>query len=381
MPSTPMPFRIRPHAALPRLAMFCLLLLLIGLPAASAFGATLDTRLPGGRGNYVVAMSSFTQGSYTNWMRLGTYEFRPNGTVTARMWVWLQTRPTARVSSGVTPMGNCVTTSKTSYANARYCTILTAGGFTGAPNEVRTGTFKLSGTSPQTVSISWNNGNRPWNETHTVVINPNATQPMAQLRLNYSTAIARDAAAPGGFRGGFFAYGSVRPLTERRHMTSVYAYQPRTTRGLVHDYLTMGGRNVAKKWLSAPFGHKSFKPCDGNARCLTKLAVIQDTDDVGICGKPSCASGKDRRLLTYWAQLGTADRRDTYWHWCTCLADARKEFCYTGNSHVKPMLQILDDNGHFAGYVGVEASFGNPSNRGNPRDSDMLALFRFAEFR
>ncbi|MFI6104263.1 hypothetical protein [Streptomyces sp. NPDC051310] len=48
----------------------------------------------------------------------------------------------------------------------------------------------------------------------------------------------------------------------------------------------------------------------------------------------------------------------------------RSEKCCTGNSHVKPMLQVIDDSGTFRGGVGVEASFW-PDGGPNPRPSDM----------
>jgi hypothetical protein len=45
----------------------------------------------------------------------------------------------------------------------------------------------------------------------------------------------------------------------------------------------------------------------------------------------------------------------------TAVADARGEHCYTGNSHVKPMLQIIDNAGGFHGWVAVEASLNQTS--------------------
>lgn len=79
-------------------------------------------------------------------------------------------------------------------------------------------------------------------------------------------------------------------------------------------------------------------------------------------------------------RVSNTDRRDTHWHWCSCLSinsAYKEEFCYKGNSHVKPMLQILDDNGQFRGWVGVEASF-SPENK---RNDDMISAFRVADFR
>ena len=49
-------------------------------------------------------------------------------------------------------------------------------------------------------------------------------------------------------------------------------------------------------------------------------------------------------------------RRDTLWHWRTQHAIDRGEYCYTGGSHVKPLMQIIDEAGRFHGWVGMEAS-------------------------
>ncbi|MFC4909505.1 hypothetical protein [Actinomadura gamaensis] len=67
-------------------------------------------------------------------------------------------------------------------------------------------------------------------------------------------------------------------------------------------------------------------------------------------------------------------RRDTLWHWHTDLADARNETCYTGNSHVKPMIQVVDDNGAFRGWVGVEVSL-NETTPAGAYDDD-IGVFR-----
>ncbi len=58
-----------------------------------------------------------------------------------------------------------------------------------------------------------------------------------------------------------------------------------------------------------------------------------------------------------------------------------RDFPGTGNSHVKPMLQILDDNAQFRGWVGVEASFQPSRTIPNPRADDMLSAFRVTDFR
>lgn len=94
------------------------------------------------------------------------------------------------------------------------------------------------------------------------------------------------------------------------------------------------------------------------------------------------AGSTDTSIQNHIVRVSNNDRRDTHWQWCSCLtkrADGTDEKCYTRNSHVKPMMQILDDDGQFRGWVGTEASF-NPVTP-NPRDGDMLSAFRVSDFR
>jgi hypothetical protein len=66
----------------------------------------------------------------------------------------------------------------------------------------------------------------------------------------------------------------------------------------------------------------------------------------------------------------------SWWHWCTCLAMEHGQFCCSGNSHARPLMQIIDDEGAFHGRVGAEASFSTGF-----RAADMMAVFRITDFR
>lgn len=88
----------------------------------------------------------------------------------------------------------------------------------------------------------------------------------------------------------------------------------------------------------SPFWMRTWDPCD-SARCLGGLNTSSQTS-----------------YYLAMASTTSTGRRDTLEHWRHSLADGRDEHCYTGNSHVKPMLQIIDSDGGFHGWVGVEAS-------------------------
>jgi hypothetical protein len=70
------------------------------------------------------------------------------------------------------------------------------------------------------------------------------------------------------------------------------------------------------------------------------------------------------RWLAYYFTEHDGGRRNTMRLWCECLADGRGETCYTGNSHIRPLLQVIDDGGDFRGWVGVEP-FSNASSPGD----------------
>lgn len=91
-----------------------------------------------------------------------------------------------------------------------------------------------------------------------------------------------------------------------------------------------------------------------------------------------CAAGRTDKAQYYVSRPNTTstDRRDTLWHWFTANADGRGEYCYTGNSHVKPLLQIVDSDGVFHGWVGVEASINqtSPTQGTSADDIGVLAI-------
>lgn len=119
-------------------------LVVIALLAAAVPATAIPTaaagELPGGRANFVVSTGSLTTGSTSNWFRLGTYAFdAATGKVSASMYVWEQAKPTQRTGIKVTPDSSCSSTDPKATGKVRPCEIMTAGGFTGAPDDFRQG--------------------------------------------------------------------------------------------------------------------------------------------------------------------------------------------------------------------------------------------------
>ncbi|NUW36013.1 hypothetical protein HTZ77_32025 [Nonomuraea sp. SMC257] len=344
-------------------AILSFLLAVTLLPAGPATAATPATAavsaasLPGGRTTFVVSQGFLKASSQQNWVRLGTYRFAANGTVSAAMYLWWQRHPQARQRTGTVPDPSCTTRAGGRQSRARTCEVLTAGGFTGAPGESRTGTYTVAG---DVLTIRWNIA-QTWTEQW--YVRTSSDGKLARLDLKRSTL------ATNGY-----GYGSNAATSTRRAMSSVRAFP-----GSLRQDLTSWASGKLVTSGNQPFGHSAFRACAATTSCLTYL----QPSSRGACQKsggcPRYGGGTRANISSiqyYLTTISKSDRRDTLWHWCTCLAMERGEFCYTGNSHVKPLMQIIDDTGAFRGWVGVEASFSTGS-----RATDMLAVLRISDFR
>ncbi|AYY13802.1 hypothetical protein EF847_14955 [Actinobacteria bacterium YIM 96077] len=272
--------------------------------------------LPHGKERFVVAIGGLQASSTQNWVRLGQYEFHGDGTVTERHWHWSQRNRVDRTYTGFVAR-NCPT---------RECEIQTAGGyeFTGS-SKTLDGTYTVDGN---TLEITWNDGQfwEKWEMT--------TTADGALVSLEY---VDSDFGATHGY-----GYGSNAAWNDRVSNADIAAADHSN---FEHSY------RLWKTTHSNPDPH--IDSGDGSPFWVT---------DWSVCSGGSClgartdggTSGTDYYVSPARSPIG--HRRDTMWSWRLSNADGRNEYCYTGNSHVKPMMQVVDDNGEFHGWVGVEAS-------------------------
>ncbi|MEV0828527.1 hypothetical protein [Nonomuraea rubra] len=326
------------------LAIMAFIVALLG-PVAPA-GAQA---LPGGKANYVMSFGLLRQGtSGDNWVRLGTYQFGTDGRVQSRTWWWDQRKPAARVGTGTVPSGACSGTTGT----VRKCEIQTVGGFTSAAPEQRSGRYRLYNANDgrQIVNIDWDQDS--WlSEEWSVHLAPDGTY--SQLSFKYSKK----------FTYGY-GYGSNAAFTERRAMSTVLKAQAGTTM----TYYRAAHNEV--KFVKSTWGLDPWQQCTTSTSCLTVKTQAPKS-----C---NCAGSDNKGLNNYIQKLSSHDRRDTFWHWCDCFTE--KAPCPRGNSHVYPLLQIIDDNGGWRGWVGVEAAFYPYQDMADPRSHDMLSVFRVADW-
>ncbi|WP_214325696.1 hypothetical protein [Nonomuraea sediminis] len=332
-----------------------LALLVTGVSSAGA--TPRQSSLPGGKANFVVSQGFLRAASTQNWVRLGTYQFKPDGTVSANNYLWWQRNPEGRQATGVVPDSSCATKAGGSSTRVRACDVLTAAGFTGAPDESRTGTFSVAG---DVVSIRWKIA-QAWTEKWRVQVSPDGK--LARLQF-----------AGGTLATNGYGYGSNAPLSTRRAMSSVRSFAG----VLKQDLVSWAGGHLVNSAGQA-FKQSAFRNCATTTWCLTYL----QPSSPGACQKsggcPNFGGGTKANVSSiqyYLVRISNNDRRDSLWHWCTCLAMESKTFCYSGNSHIKPLLQIIDDSGAFRGWVGAEASF-----YPGVRTKDMMAVFRISDFR
>lgn len=317
------------------------LVLVATLVATGLAAPASAVALPGGKANWVATVGGLKAGtSYTNWVRLGYYQFSTDGTATHNWWNWYQPDRPPRIGTGV--HFDC----STSTDIPAECEVLTGAGFTGPPMGGFTGTFSVSGS---TLTVSWTRDRNGNPLSKTLVENWTMSTVDAQLH--------RAAGGPTGFSNYSathgFAYGSNYSFdyTSRAPMSEIAGTHGDTVYGFNSWLWNRDQLNNVPSELG-PFS--DWEPCDSGL-CMGRVLHNSRCD----CG----ASFPNRDGYYYLAEHG-GGRRNSIWLWCACLADGRGETCYTGNSHIRPLLQVIDDGGDFRGWVGVEP-FTNASSPGD----------------
>lgn len=303
-------------------------------PAATAQAASL----PLGKANFAIAIGQLNAASAANWVRLGQYSFSEDGTVSEQHWYWSQGTRVARADTGILAR-NCT---------PRDCNVLTAGGWqtTDAP-QTYAGTYGVKGTR---LHISWTGG--LW-ENWTL-------STLANGRLGNVEFRSSNFGATHGFGNG-----SNAAWDDRVPATSVAAMDHAK---LVHRYYLWKTKHSPSTGYQGYVDHG-----DGTPFWVTRWTSCADERCLGAVTKT--ADGTTHTVY-YIAPANNSGghRRDTLWHWHTEHADDRGEYCYTGNSHVKPMIQVVDDRGGFHGWVGVEASLNQATPAG--ANDDDLGVYR-----
>jgi hypothetical protein len=313
------PGAVRPRAVrVRRFAVAIGLLAAAVLPQVVVAAPAGAATLPGGRSTYVVTMMDGRINALA--VRLATYSFSTNGTVTERYWAWRQ--------DSVSGKGNVKWTKPSSGYNTAGCThacpVRTPVGFQkGAAPHVFTGRWTMQ--SHDELAIKWT-PTYPLEVWHLDSGQPGIVG--ARLVSGSATAVG-------------WGIGSNAPASRGVSLASIY-------RG--------GG------WITGPFAENAYAPTTRH------MSVGFSTADYTLCSTGRClqsrkVTGDDKRswYSSYFAADPAVDGRKVYWNNQTGVVQQLENpgsvcISASGGGHTNALLQALDDSGRFVGYVGVEAS-------------------------
>jgi hypothetical protein len=287
------------------------------VPLGATAGPASAAGLPGGRRTYAIAMMDGTPQSLA--VRLATYEFSTTGTVTEKYWAWKQ--------NGISGKGNVSWTKPSSgykTFGCRYaCPVRTPVGFQkGAKPHVFTGRWSME--SATVLAIKWS-----------------PAYPVERWQLDASRpgiVGARLLSARGAAYG--WGVGSNAPAAKGVSLSTVYA----------------------ANWITGPFAENAYTPT------TRLLSVGWSAQDYTLCPGGTCMQGRsmtagDRSTWyhSYFAANAAVDGRKVYWNnqrGVVQQLENPNSFCISasGGGHTNALLQAIDDNGRFVGFVGVEAS-------------------------
>ncbi|GAA4199171.1 hypothetical protein [Actinocatenispora rupis] len=328
---------------------------------AAAQPASASTRaahaLPGGKTNFVVSVGSFFAGRTTNWERIGYYTFHPSdGTVTGTWWRWNQnSRRDIRVDTPVAASG----------CGATRCYTRTMKRFLSRPTETAHGKYVVNGSA---LTVAWPSGSKYVQEKWTVarVRKTNGSTDGSLVELVWA-GVGRGYTATGGY-----GFGSNASLSANASAATLMQSANRVNYRYVYSGISAGKRTGGGSSL----GLSVFHRCK-DGRCLG--ATTKTAPGNGCRYYPPGDTKSSATINYYLAHFG-GDRRDAYEHWFRCLGYRPKtgQSCYKLNSHVKPMLQVIDDKGRFRGWVGAETSYKTTAdgNSAGPAIYDTFAIFK-----
>jgi hypothetical protein len=329
-----------------RLAAFAAVVLSVLASTLVLGGSASAATAPLGKLNWVVSVAGFNTVNFNNYLRLGYVVFDPAaGTVQHNFWTWRQADNPLPVTSG--DVYDC---SQAAGNPRNKCPIHTAAGFTGDPNGHFTGKYTYDAASGQAV-ITWtsstvNGATTAVNlqETWTISAHGTGLAKMALASDNYSLS-----SGIGYGSNATLAQTSKVPMSQVRGTERTYRFDGQEWNNLKISHAT------------SPFTiGPTWNACDDGS-CIGYAQTNGGCDAGSCCGDPkgdgyaACVAKLEatgnRRF--YYLTGDGGGRRNSMELWCECLSYNQ---CYIGNSHVRSMLQVIDDDGLLQGWVGAEVS-------------------------
>lgn len=307
-----------------RRAMTALVTAAVGLAAALTIAggvhaaSTEALALPGNRPNYVFSlMAARYNGAFA---RIGTWQFQTTGAVTERYWYWSQTQAPStpdwhanRDPSGYVTNG-C----------PKVCAVWTASTFLpGVAPTTRTGSWSY--TSDGKVHIVW---------AGTIHEYYSVTDRGTYTDLNLSTHNYQNVSTVYSR-----AFGSTLSLSQGATIDQIKASA--ALNFTVHEQ----NWNAVTVTKSNTIWWGQYHRC-ASSPCLQGNNPHSVDDDGNLTG-----------YHTYFAGNPATDGRKTYWyHQLEAVALNPDCAVPSRGGHTYQLLQAIDDNGTFIGFVGAEAS-------------------------
>lgn len=289
--------------------------------AGKGKASTSAVGLPGGRANYVVSVMG---GSiYNRWVRLARYTFTAGsgstGTVSESFYYWSQgtfsgNASTNKVNSGFTTSG-CTYT----------CNIRTPLGFEPGnstwPKNI-SGTYYID--SNGRVVITWSGGEY---ETWTISYPKSTYAKFTIFNSNYNVLHGWGYGSNASFSTG----ATIDQIKAAGSLTSAEVWQN------VYD--------TSDIYTAYP---NTYLPVGTYDRCTTPTLQLHES------ASPSC-----NQYHLYLATHLTPTLRKSYWQHQTatvCCNEGGGPCISSGGGHTTALLQVIDDNGTFVGFILGEAS-------------------------
>ena len=291
------------------------------LPSSKYVTTTSAVALPGGRGNYVISLMGGSQ--YNRWVRLARYSFTAGtgstGTVTQSFYFWNQGTFTGNAS--VNKVNSGFTTGGCTYT----CNIRTPLGF--QPNDPTwpkssTGTYYIDVNGR--VVITWPGGEfERWTISH-----PKTTYAKLTIHgTNYNVLHGWGFGSTASFNTG----ATIDQIKAAGDLTNCETWEN------VYD--------TSDIYETYP---NTYLPVGRYDRCTTPTLQLHET------ASPSC-----NQYHVYLATHITPTLRKSYWQHQTAAVTCSEgggPCISSGGGHTTALLQVIDDNGNFEGFVVGEAS-------------------------
>ncbi|MFC4006223.1 hypothetical protein ACFOY2_03245 [Nonomuraea purpurea] len=309
------------------------------------------------KANWVVSVGGLdtaAANNYRNWVRLGYYVFAGDGSVVTNYWTWNLADQPERID---TVTADCT-------GDVPDCAVKTVEGFPGDTMGGFQGTYGY--TSDGRLRITWTKDatgaardplTEYWNLTtglagDTVARMTSPTYYSSPVQIPPQGVFSDYSASFGIGFGSNAGLGRETRATMSRLVRDA-RYNARTYTGtfVVANRGAVTRQSTGGSWW---FGSGTQTPGDANYGNPWQVCANQQcigwNQHNSSCDCGSAFPTKNR--IRYIAEVG-GGRRNTEWYWCQCLAQGRP--CYRANSHPRPLLQVVGDDGVFQGWVGVEA--------------------------